>query len=105
MLLTCLLYTSRCVSETACVLSEVFAKGGEGGKALAEKAVSYTHLDVYKRQLQMVGGGLGRVHEGDVPAHVPAYHLFDEGVAVSYTHLRQPHRPHAHGQCPRRRSG
>ena len=50
-------------------LSEVFAKGGEGGMELARKvfaaaeqpsnfhpiyAVSYTHLDVYKRQLYYV---------------------------------------------------
>ena len=53
----CLLYTSRCVKETvmgrynASLRDEMRSLGLTTSKMRALAAVSYTHLDVYKRQL------------------------------------------------------
>ena len=75
------------VDEPALVLTEEEIGGlGEAVRHVADVEVGLALFVISlqpmlaERPLQMVGGGLGRVHEGDVPAHVPAYHLFDEGV-------------------------
>ena len=45
--------------------------------------VSYTHLDVYKRQIYLVGFSMG----GVIASYLAATFQVDRLVSVSYTHL------------------
>ena len=62
-------------------------------------AVSYTHLDVYKRQVPRYYENLSVLHENTMPArayYIPASKRMDNLVAVSYTHLDVYKRQHVH---------
>ena len=58
----------------------VQARGGKGVKAATTKAVSYTHLDVYRRQT-LVGVNPAYVNED-----LPYFHMWMEGTG-SYAKL------------------
>ena len=61
-------------------------------------SVSYTHLDVYKRQLRgyLDQDALELVKDGTHMFNFPGLHL-TETVAVSYTHVFHPRRGHGEG--------
>ena len=54
-LLCCLLYTSEIRDRDAELLVDYKNGKGETGVLLGVNAVSYTHLDVYKRQIENLG--------------------------------------------------
>ena len=74
-------------SETRGLLCVIDALRDDGSKTAL--AVSYTHLDVYKRQVKLVNpmfGAIAHVTFGN-SAEVDWYIKADDLVPVSYTHL------------------